>query len=72
MVESGEATIEDMDFLDCGRGLYLLYGGYLVKVGFDYSLSDQIPEELVGSYPKGTLHGVRLYIELSEQRECFL
>ena len=71
-VEGGKVAIENLDFLDRGRELHLRYGGYLVGAGFDSSLSDQIPEEFAGSYPKGTLLGIDLHIEFSEESECFL
>jgi len=53
--EGGEATIEDLDFLDSGQGLHLQYDGYLVRVCPDSPLSDQIPKELAESYPEGAL-----------------
>ena len=43
-------TIKDLDFLDHVWGLHLQYGEYLVSVGLDSSLSDQIPEEFDRSY----------------------
>ena len=70
-IEGDEATIEDLDFLDRGWGLHLQYGGYLVGVGLDSSLSDQIPKEFTGSYHESILLGVELHVELSEESECF-
>jgi len=60
-----------LDLLDSGRGLLLQYGGYLVGVGLDSPLSDQIPEEPARSYSDGTLLGVELHIGFSEESECF-
>ena len=64
-------TIEDLNFFDCGRGLHLHYGAYLIRVGLDSLLSDQMPEELAGSYPEGILLGIELHIELLEESEGF-
>ena len=60
MIEGDEATIEDLDFLDGGRGLNLQYDGYLIGICFNSSLSDQVPEKFVKSYPDGTLRRVKL------------
>ena len=60
-----------MNFLNCGRGLHLQYDRYLVKVGLDSSLSNQIPEEFTISYLERTLLGAKHHIELSEESECF-
>jgi len=71
-VEGGKVAIENMDFLDRGRELHLRYGGFLVRIGLDSSLSDQIPDEFAESYPEGTLLEVELHIKLSKESECFL
>jgi len=69
--EGSEATIEDLDLLDCGRGFHLQYGGYMIGVGPDSPRSDQILEELSRSYSEGTLFGVDLHIEFSKTSERF-
>ena len=52
------AAIEDPDFLDCGQGLHLQYGGYLVRVGLDSLLSGQISEELARKYSEVHFSGL--------------
>jgi len=45
---------------------------YLVGVDFDSPLSNQIPEELAGSYSKGALLRIELHVVFSEESRCFL
>ena len=54
-VQSSEASIQHLDFLDTSRGLHGQDGGHLVRVGFDAPLSNQIGQEFFGGHYKGAL-----------------
>ena len=67
--QSSEVAIKHLDFLDTSRGLHGQDGGYLVRVGFDALLSDQIGQEFFRGHSKGVLFRIEpdhIFLEVVE------
>ena len=57
-IQSREMTVQHLNFLDTCRGLHIEDGGYLIRVGFNTPLREQIFQELSGGHSKSTFLGV--------------
>ena len=69
LVQSCEVPIQHLNFLDTCRRLHAHDGGYLVRVGFDTPLSDQISQELFGGHSEGAFLKVEVDLILLETVE---